>query len=226
MLGNKMSKVTNPIGNMAQDLMGSDKGKAKPVIVLSPATFEATTKTVKGDYTQDGKWVQLSDLYTADKITAEMLVLPKKGEQSPHEKLQNQIKDAIRLSFSKEVQALLNKEVKNLDDIQKGVKAHWIRQIGSKFSKVQEHILSSDLKNDVITIERALALYPDKAKKYQDKQDKTKGANKVGPVPKEPKGKVAYYLDLAIRSMQGLEKTDTNITQDIKTLRLVESKYK
>jgi hypothetical protein len=26
--------------------------------------------------------------------------------------------------------------------------------------------------------------------------------------------------------MQGLEKTDSNITQDIKTLRLVESKYK
>jgi hypothetical protein len=219
-----MKQVNDAIGNMAQDLTGSNKGK--PVIVLSPATFEATTKTVKGDYAQEGKWVTLSDLYTADKVTAEMLVLPKKGETSPNEKLHTQIKDAIRLSFSKEVQALLNKEVKNLDDIQKGVKAHWVRQIGSKFSKVQEHILASDLKNDVITIKRALVIYPDKAKKYQDKQDKTKGANKVGPVPKEPKGKVAYYLDLAIRSMQGLEKTDTNITQDIKTLRLVEAKYK
>jgi hypothetical protein len=224
MIGNKMKSVSNALNNMAQDLTGS--GNHKPVMVLSPATFEATTKTVKGDYAQEGKWVTLSDLYSADKITAEMLVLPKKGEQSPNEKLHTQIKDAIRLSFSKEVQALLNKEVKNLDDIQKGVKAHWVRQIGSKFSKVQEHILNSDLKNDVITIERALALYPDKAKKYQDKKDVKKGANKVGPVPKEPKGKVAYYLDLAIRSMQTLEKTDTNITQDIKALRLVEAKYK
>jgi hypothetical protein len=224
MIGNEMKNVSNVLNNVANDLTGS--GNFKPVMVLSPATFEATTKTVRGDYAQEGKWVTLSDLYSADKITADLLVLPKKGEQSPHEKLHNQIKDAIRLSFSKDVQALLNKEVKNLDDIQKGVKAHWIRQIGSKFSKVQEHILASDLKNDVITIERALALYPEKAKKYQDNQDKKKGANKVGVAPKDPKAKVAYYLDLAIRTMQALEKTDTNITQDIKTIRLVESKYK
>jgi hypothetical protein len=219
-----MKQVNNVLNNVANDLTG--KGNFTPSMVLSPATFEATTKTVKGDYAQEGKWKLLADLYSADKITAQMLVLPKKGETSPHEKLHSQIKDAIRLSFSKEVQALLNKEVKNLDDIQKGVKAHWVRQIGSKFSKVQEHILEHDLKNDVIDIALALVIYPEKAKKYQDKQDKTKGANKVGAVPKDPKAKVAYYLDLAIRTMQGLEKTDTNITQDIKTIRLVESKYK
>jgi len=220
----KMKQVNNVLNNVAKELTGS--GNFTPVMVLSPATFEATTKTVKGDYAQEGKWITLSDLYASDKVTAEMLVLPKKGETSPNEKLHNQIKDAIRLSFSKEVQALLNKEVKNLDDIQKGVKAHWVRQIGSKFSKVQEHLLAHDLKNDVLTIEKALKLYPEKAQKYQEKADKKKGANKVKPVPKEPKGKVAYYLDLAIRSMQTLEKTDTNITQDIKTLRLVEAKYK
>jgi hypothetical protein len=219
-----MKQVNNVLNNVAKDLTGS--GNFTPAMVLSPVTFEATTKTVKGDYAQEGKWVTLSDLYSADKITAEMLVIPKKDEPNRFEKLQAQIKDAIRLSFSKDVQALLNKEVKNLDDVQKGIKNYWNKQIGSKYSKVQEHILASDLKNDVITIERALALYPDKAKKYQDKQDKTKGANKVGVAPKDPKAKVAYYLDLAIRTMQGLEKTDTNITQDIKTIRLVESKYK
>lgn len=220
----KMKQVNNVLNNVANDLTGA--GNFKPVMVLSPATFEATTKTIRGDYAQEGKWVTLSDLYASDKITAEMLVLPKAGTESPFAKLHEQVKDAIRLSFSKEVQAILAKEGKSLDDVQKGIKAHWNRQIGSKFSKVQEHLLSHDLKNEVITIERALALYPDKAKKYQEKQDKTKGANKVGVAPKDPKAKVAYYLDLAIRTMQSLEKTDTNITQDIKTIRLVESKYK
>jgi len=219
-----MKQVSSVLNNMAQDLTGS--GNFKPAVVLSVEAFDMTTKTVKGDYSQEGKWKLLSDIYTADKVTAEMLVLPKAGTESQFAKLHNQIRDAIRLSFSKEVQAILAKESKSLDDIQKGIKAHWNRQIGSKFSKVQDHILGSDLRNEVLTIERALALYPEKAKKYQEKKDAKKGANKVGVAPKDPKAKVAYYLDLAIRSMQGLEKTDTNITQDIKTLRLVEAKYK
>ena len=221
-----MNQVTNPISNMAQELTGSNKGKAKPVIVLSPQAFDMTAKTVKGDFTQEGKWKLLADRYTADLITAEMLVIQSKDKANPFEKLQNQIRDAIKSGFSKEVQAIIAKEAKALGDVEKGIKSHWLKQVGSKFSKIQEHMLASDLKNEVITIERALALYPEKAKKYQDNQDKKKGANKVKPVPKEHKGKVAYYLDLAIRSMQTLEKTDTNITQDIKALRLVEAKYK
>jgi hypothetical protein len=224
MIGNKMKQVNNVLNNMAQDLTGS--GNFKPVIVLSPEAFDLTSKTVKGDYVQEGKWKLLADQYSAEKITAEMLAIPKKGDANPFEKLQNQVRDAIKSGFSKEVQAIIAKEAKALDDVSKGIKSHWLKQVGSKFSKVQEHILASDLKNDVITMQRALALYPEKAKKYQDNQDKKKGANKVKPVPKEPKGKVAYYLDLAIRSMQTLEKTDTNITQDIKALRLVEAKYK
>ena len=219
-----MKQVNNVLNNVANDLTG--KGNFAPVTVLSQQTFDLIAKTVKGDYDQEGKWKILSDRCTADGITAEMLVLPKKGSESQFAKLHNQVKDAIKSGFSKETQALLNKETKNLDEIQQGVKNYWTRQISSKFSKVQEHMLESDLKNDVISIERALALYPEKAKKYQEKEASKKGANKIGPVPKEPKGKVAYYLDLAIRSMQSLEKTDTNITQDIKTIRLVESKYK
>jgi hypothetical protein len=224
MIGNKMKQVSNVLNNVANDLTG--KGNFAPVTVLSQQTFDLIAKTVKGDYDQEGKWKILSDRCTADGITAEMLVLPKAGTESPFAKLHNQVRDAIKSGFSKEMQAILAKETKALDDVQKGIKSHWLKQIGSKFSKVQEHLLASDLKNDVITMERALALYPDKAKKYQEKGDKKKGANKVGPVPKEPKGKVAYYLDLAIRSMQGLEKTDTNITQDIKAIRLIEVKYK
>jgi hypothetical protein len=219
-----MKQVSNVLNNVANDLTGA--GNFTPAIVLGEKAFKNTIETVKGDYKQEGKWKLLADDYSADKITAEMLVIPKAGEPNRFEKLQAQIKDAIRLSFDKEVQSILAKEVKSLSDVQKGIKSHWLKQIGSKFSKIQEHILSSDLKNNVITIERALALYPDKAKKYQEKGDKKKGANKVGAVPKDPKAKVAYYLDLTIRTMQGLEKTDTNITQDIKTLRLVESKYK
>jgi hypothetical protein len=224
MIGNKMKQVSSVLNNMAQDLTGS--GNFKPVTVLSASTFEIIAKTVRGDYHQEGKWKLMADSCTADGITAEMLVLPKKGEPNPFEKLHIQVKDAIKSGFSKEMQALLSKETKNLDEIQQGVKNYWVRQIASKFSKVQDHILASDLKNDVITMDKALALYPEKAKKYQDNQDKKKGANKVGVAPKDPKAKVAYYLDLAIRTMQSLEKTDTNITQDIKTIRLVESKYK
>jgi hypothetical protein len=219
-----MKQVNNVLNNVANDLTG--KGNFSPATVLSEATFEIIAKTVKGDYVQEGKWKLMADSCTADGITAEMLVISKKGETNRFEKLQNQVRDAIKSGFSKEVQAIIAKEAKALDDVSKGIKSHWLKQVGSKFSKVQEHLLASDLKNDVITIERALALYPEKAKKYQDNQDKKKGANKVKPVPKEHKGKVAYYLDLAIRSMQTLEKTDTNITQDIKTLRLVEAKYK
>ena len=219
-----MKQVNNVLNNVANDLTG--KGNFAPVTVLSASTFDLIAKTVRGDYHQDGKWKLMADSCTADGITAEMLVLPKKGSPNPFEKLHIQVRDAIKSGFSKDMQAILAKETKNLDDVQKGIKSHWLKQIGSKFSKVQDHLLASDLKNDVITMERALALYPDKAKKYQDNQDKKKGANKVGVAPKDPKAKVAYYLDLAIRTMQSLEKTDTNITQDIKTIRLVESKYK
>jgi hypothetical protein len=172
--------------------------------VLSQKTFELTTLTVKGDYVQDAKWKKLADSYHADKITTSMLELPKKGETSPHADLHTQIKSAIVLSFDKETQALLEKESKTLSEIMQGVKSHWTRQIGSKYSKIQKHLLKlENVENGVVV----------------EKKDSTP------KLPKTKEGKVAYHLEFAIRELQGMETPTQDVTSDIKTLTLIRARY-
>lgn len=172
--------------------------------VLSPKTFELTTLTVKGDYAQDAKWKKLADAYHADGITTSMLELPKKGETAKYADLHAQIKSAIVLSFDKDTQALLEKESKTLSEIMQGVKAHWTRQIGSKYSKIQKHLLNfENIENGVVA-------------------EKKDSAPKL---PKTKEGRVSYHLEMAIRELQGMETPTQDVTSDIKTLTLIRSRY-
>ena len=172
-------------------------------LVLSLKTFELTTLTVKGDYAQDAKWKKLADAYHADSITTAMLELPKKGETSKFADLHAQIKSAIVLSFDKDTQALLQKESKTLSEIMQGVKAHWTRQIGSKYSKIQKHLLNfENIENGVVA----------------DKKNAPK-------LPKSKEGQVCYYLDFAIRVMQSMETPKQDVTRHIKELTIMKSNY-
>ena len=172
-------------------------------LVLSLKTFELTTQTVKGDYQQDAKWKKLADAYHADGITTAMLELPKKGETSKFADLQVQIKSAIVLSFDKDTQALLQKESKTLSEIMQGVKAHWTRQIGSKYSKIQKHLLNfENVENGVVA-------------------EKTT----TPKLPKSKEGQVCYYLDLAVRVMQSMETPKQDVTRHVKELAIMKSNY-
>jgi len=172
-------------------------------LVLSLKTFELTTQTVKGDYVQDAKWKKLADAYHADSITTAMLELPKKGETSKFADLQAQIKSAIVLSFDKDTQALLQKESKTLSEIMQGVKAHWTRQIGSKYSKIQKHLLNfENIENGVVA-------------------EKTT----TPKLPKTKEGQVCYYLDLAVRVMQSMETPKQDVTRHVKELAIMKSNY-
>jgi hypothetical protein len=172
-------------------------------IVLSPKTFELTTLTVKGDYQQDAKWKKLADCYHADGITTAMLELPKKGETAKYADLHAQVKSAIVLSFEKDTQALLQKESKTLSEIMQGTKAHWIKQIGSKYAKIQKHLLKfENVENGVV-------------------EEKTS----TPKLPKTKQGRVSYYLEFAIREMQGMETPTQDVTSDIKTLTIIRSRY-
>ena len=172
-------------------------------LVLSLKTFELTTLTVKGDYQQDAKWKKLADAYHADGITTAMLELPKKGETSKFADLHTQIKSAIVLSFEKDTQALLAKESKTLSEIMQGTKAHWIRQIGSKYSKIQNHLLKfENIENGVVA-------------------EKTT----TPKLPKTKEGQVCYYLDLAVRVMQSMETPKQDVTRHVKELAIMKSNY-
>jgi len=172
-------------------------------LVLSTKTFELTTLTVKGDYAQDAKWKKLADAYHADGITTSMLELPKKGETSPHADLHAQVKSAIVLSFEKDTQALLQKESKTLSEIMQGTKSHWVKQIGSKYAKIQKHLLKfENVENGVV-------------------EEKTS----TPKLPKTKEGRVAYHLELAIRELQGMETPSQDVTSDIKTLTLIRARY-
>ena len=196
-----MTTKSNALAQATKVLTGSTT-KVTP-LVLSLKTFELTTQTVKGDYVQDAKWKKLADAYHADSITTAMLELPKKGETSKFADLQVQIKSAIVLSFDKDTQALLQKESKTLSEIMQGVKAHWTRQIGSKYSKIQKHLLNfENIENGVVA-------------------EKTT----TPKLPKTKEGQVCYYLDLAVRVMQSMETPKQDVTRHVKELAIMKSNY-
>jgi len=197
-----MTNKSNALAQATKVLTGATT-KVTP-LVLSLKTFELTTLTVKGDYAQDAKWKKLADAYHADSITTAMLELPKKGETSKFADLHTQIKSAIVLSFEKDTQELLAKESKTLSEIMQGTKAHWIRQIGSKYSKIQTHLL-----------------------KFENVANGTAEEKKTTTpkLPKSKEGQVCYYLDLAIRVMQSMETPKQDVTGDIKTLTIVKTNY-
>jgi len=197
-----MTNKSNALAQATKVLTGST-AKVQ-AFVLSPKTFELTTLTVKGDYQQDAKWKKLADCYHADGVTTAMLELPEKGTTSKYADLHTQIKSAIVLSFEKDTQELLAKESKTLSEIMQGTKAHWIRQIGSKYSKIQTHLL-----------------------KFENVANGTAEEKKTTTpkLPKSKEGQVCYYLDLAVRVMQSMETPKQDVTGDIKTLTIVKTNY-
>ena len=196
-----MTTKSNALAQATKVLTGATT-KVTP-LVLSLKTFELTTLTVKGDYAQDAKWKKLADAYHSDGITTAMLELPKKGETAKYADLHTQIKSAIVLSFEKDTQALLAKESKTLSEIMQGTKAHWVRQIGSKYSKIQTHLLKFENVENGVIVEKTT----------------------TPKLPKTREGKIMYYLDHAIREMQAMETPKQDVTKHIKTLTIVKSDF-
>lgn len=196
-----MTTKSNALAQATKVLTGSTT-RVTP-LVLSHKTFELTTQTVKGDYQQDAKWKKLADAYHADGVITAMLELPKKGETAKYANLHTQIKSAIVLSFEKDTQALLAKESKTLSEIMQGTKAHWVRQIGSKYSKIQAHLLKFENVENGVVVEKTT----------------------TPKLPKTKQGRVSYYLEFAIREMQGMETPTQDVTSDIKALTIIRSRY-
>jgi hypothetical protein len=132
-----------------------------------------------------------------------MLELPKKGETAKYADLHTQIKSAIVLSFEKDTQALLAKESKTLSEIMQGTKAHWVRQIGSKYSKIQTHLLKFENVENGVVVEKTT----------------------TPKMPKTKEGRICYHLDLAIREMQSMETPKQDVTKHVKTLTIVKSDF-
>lgn len=112
--------------------------------ILSAELSRVTTDTCSGDLAIRNKWKFIGESYQAENITSAMLMKPARGEFNPYEKLHGQINSAIDASFSKEVQTLLKKETKTLDQISKGVKHYWIQQRGSLFNKIRGHVVEAE----------------------------------------------------------------------------------
>jgi hypothetical protein len=187
----------------------------KPVVatitngaVLSADTLLQTTNVVANDIEVANKWKKLSDLYIADGFTSKMLELDNKSYEDTH----NKIKTAILMAFDQQSRDLMAKFEKSkidpkskLSQFEQGIKDHLVRQIGSKYGKIITHIKNAETSDQI--------------------KDKTKGAT-TKKAPKDNKKKVAHYLDLAIRTMQSMTNPEIGVSTDIKTLQVIESKYK
>jgi hypothetical protein len=176
--------------------------------ILSAETLLQTTNVVANDIEVANKWKKLADLYIADGFTSKMLELDNKSYADTH----NKIKTAILMAFDQQSRDLMVKFDRSktdpkskLSQFEQGIKDHLVRQIGSKYGKIVTHIKNTETSDQI--------------------KDKTKGV-KTSKTPKDAKKKVAHYLDLAIRTLQEMKNPEIGVSTDIKTLQVIESKYK
>jgi hypothetical protein len=120
---------------------------------ISTALVSLITETFKADYQVRHKFKFMAQSLADEKVTAEMLNKPEKGEENPYAKLHKQIESGIFHSYTKEVQELLHKEPKTLNEIDKGTRRYWLQQIASNFGKVRTHL--AKLENDEANPEEA-----------------------------------------------------------------------
>jgi len=180
-------------------------------IVLSDKTLFETTNIVASDLKLASQWKMLADLYIADGITSKVLELK---DNISYSDIHNKIKASILMAFDQQSQDLMVKYEKSktdkkfkLSEFEQGIKDSLVRQIGSKYAKIVDHVRKAELSDEL--------------------KDKTKGANaKSGKAPKDAKKRVAHYLDIAIRTLQAMKNPEIGVSTDIKTLQVIESKYK
>jgi len=105
------------------------------------ATAKLSTVTIKAIGAWSGKSreadnakVKAVDGLYADGVTADMLKAPEKGESTV---LFESVKTSIVLGFTAQVQALLKKDTKGLNEAQKENKRYWQQQIGSKMKDLR-----------------------------------------------------------------------------------------
>ena len=106
----------------------------KATAKLSNATIKAISTWSNKSLTTDNAKTKAVDLLYADGVTAAMLVAPEKGEPTV---LFDSVKVSIVLGFTAQVQALLKKDTKGLNEKQKENKRYWQQQIGSKMKDLR-----------------------------------------------------------------------------------------
>lgn len=98
------------------------------VKTLSAAAAKAVTTYTSNRVGTDKKKVSMVDVLSADGVTAAMCKAPAKGEDTA---FFDSLKVAVVAGFTAQVQALLAKPAKGLNDKQKKDRLYWQQQIGS-----------------------------------------------------------------------------------------------
>jgi hypothetical protein len=176
------------------------------VTVLSSSSSKALLDALNADNTAKAKWKKASDACIADGITSAML--DKSNKTSNVETVIGQVEAIVLQSFNKTELAIFQKDKAKCSEAELVTRRFVQTEKASRYSKIVTHI-----------------------KKMEDSElldDKTKGAQtpKAGKKPKDAKAQVAWYLDLAIRTMQAMTNPEIGVSTDIKTLQVIESKYK
>ena len=104
-------------------------------ITLNNTANAAITDAVKADGAALGKWVKVTDALIALGVTPALLKADKANTE-----LRDQVKARIVLGFTPANQALLAKESKSLDDVQKMHRKEVQQEIGSKLGKIERHL--------------------------------------------------------------------------------------
>jgi hypothetical protein len=124
---NETTALNNPMAKTNKAL----KAKAK---AISAKTSDLITKATKGVIGVRGVKALTLDALQADGIKSFDLEIPKQKKANANEGLHNSIKIAIISAFADDVQALLKKEPKTLEDMERSNKRYWQQQIASEFA--------------------------------------------------------------------------------------------
>ena len=107
----------------------------KATAKLSTATINAIGAWSGKSREADNAKVKAVDGLYADGVTSAMLLAPAKGESTV---LFDSVKVSVVLGFTAQVQALLKKDTKTLNETQKDTKRYWQQQIGSKVKDLRK----------------------------------------------------------------------------------------
>jgi hypothetical protein len=174
-------------------------------VIFNEDTDKAILEAFKADNLAKNKWKRASDLLKSLGVMSYMI--DKKSDRQVPETMQK-VNDIVWKSFSDLERACYLKKKDVITDVEQVTKRFVQTETASRYSKIV-----SKLK--LIEEEEII-------------KDDTKGAQtpKAGKKPKEAKAQVAWYLDLAIRTLQALTNPEIGVNTDIKTLQVIEAKYK
>ena len=157
-------------------------------VKLSPESVSNVVETLKAQAGVEKRWVKSADLLRADGITSEML--EKDKEVRDYFK-----KDVILLSFSKAEQAIMAKPAAALSDEEKITRRWVMQQVGSRLSRVTQHVR--------------------KAEQEEQMTDDERGARKVADLATRLKKDLSYWIE----KIEKAEAVTFSATQMIKHLK-------